>query len=116
MAVRCWNCASEHHPNAWSCRSCGANLKDGPGSAFKTAQFEPIEEGQGLGALVSLAGFGPAILSIFLFPVLFGPLGILLGFIGLKLGSSLGKATIGLSAVSMIIGMIYGAIVWSSFW
>lgn len=63
-------------------------------------ETETAGRGMGIAALVL------SILSLFVFPVLFGATGIVLGFIARRRGAlSLGGWAIGIGVVSIIIGM-----------
>ncbi|KAB2338535.1 DUF4190 domain-containing protein [Cytobacillus depressus] len=58
--------------------------------------------GRGMG----IAGLVLSIISLFVFPVLFGAVGIVLGFIARRRGAlSLGSWAIGIGVVSIVVGM-----------
>jgi hypothetical protein len=64
--------------------------------------IEPVSEGRGMGWTALIL----AILSLFLMPVLLGAAGLIVGFIARRRGArTLGSWAIGISAVSLIIGL-----------
>lgn len=65
------------------------------------------------GRTEGIIGIICAVISLAFFPIIFGPVGIILGAISSKKGSkTLGLVTIILSAVFMVIGFIIGAAVY----
>jgi hypothetical protein len=67
--------------------------------AFNSERKESTGTGIGLSALAL------SILSLFVFPVLFGIAGIILGFVARKRGASSGSWAMGIGAVSLILGL-----------
>lgn len=61
---------------------------------------EVKEGGRGIG----FAAIALSILSLFVFPVLFGAAGIVLGFVARSRGASLGTWAITIGAISLILG------------
>lgn len=74
-----------------------------------TAPVEKSKKNPGM--IEGIIGIVCAVISLLLLPIIFGPAGIILGVFSLKKGAkTLGLVTIILSAVFMIVGMVFGAI------
>lgn len=52
-------------------------------------------------------------IAFFVFPVIFGPLGIVFGVISWKSGNSRGLRGLVVSVAGLVVGMIVGALLWS---
>jgi len=57
---------------------------------------------------MSIIGFVCAAVALFFCPILFGPVGIVLGVIGHSRGESLGKWAAIVSAVALVVGLLLG--------
>jgi membrane protein DedA with SNARE-associated domain len=53
-------------------------------------------------------------ISFLFFPILFGPIGIVLGAVAKSRGESKATTALWVSILGLVIGMIIGALVWSS--
>jgi hypothetical protein len=76
----------------------------------------PVPAGVGRGARIcTIVAFAFAVIALFLIPVLFGLIAIVLGVIAATQGDKpLGWYAAGAGAAGAIIGMILGAIVYSA--
>ncbi|MBY0122369.1 DUF308 domain-containing protein [Bacillus sp. S/N-304-OC-R1] len=71
-----------------------------------TAMSETRRETETAGRGIGIAALVLSIISLFVFPVLFGATGIVLGFVARRRGAlSLGSWAIGIGVVSIIVGM-----------
>lgn len=68
----------------------------------KTSDNADVKEG---GGAIGLSALALSILSLFVFPVLFGGAGIILGFIARGRGSATGTWAITIGAISLILGI-----------
>jgi uncharacterized membrane protein YccF (DUF307 family) len=67
------------------------------------------------GRIFSIIGIPFAVVALVLLPIIFGPVGAVLGFVGYSKGDKTLGLWVGIgSIVTTIIGMILGAIVYSS--
>ena len=87
---------------------------------FASAMPQPPPVGPATGAASSTSGFSIAAIILgaiaFLFlPILFGPAGLILGAIAMTRKEKLALVALVVSGCGLVIGMILGAIVWSSF-
>lgn len=74
------------------------------------------EERSGKGKGWAIAGIISGVAAALLIPILFGPLGVILGIVGLVKGSRpLGITAIVVSILGTIVGLIIGAIIVSMF-
>lgn len=93
----CQNCGSQIPDNAQVCSNCGA-FTNAPAQPYYNAQTVP---GKGL----AIASLVLGIISLFLFPIVTGTLGIILGVVAKNKGCSSGLATGGI--VCGIIGVAF---------
>jgi hypothetical protein len=67
------------------------------------------------GRVYSIIGIVCGAVALLFIPILFGPAGIILGFVGYSKGDKPLGLWVGIgSVVTMIVGMILGAIVWNA--
>ena len=84
-----------------------------PGGAVNTQVLTvPKAPSDGKGFAITSLVF--AILSLLLFPVLFGPLGVVFGSIAWSKGSKFGMVSTLVTIPCMYFGMLFGMIVWSA--
>ncbi|MGB9619623.1 MAG: double zinc ribbon domain-containing protein, partial [Armatimonadota bacterium] len=100
LAVSCANCGTICAPQAAFCPTCGHRLA----SQDRT---------RGKGSAYSTAGLLLAVISIFIFPPLFGVLGVIFGGVGMSKGESAGCATIIVCTICMVVRMALGAAMWT---
>lgn len=127
----CSSCGEKITPGAGFCPACGEKIGTGSPQAqgSRTAsQFgdqsqahaspnhpEPSPRASGDSTKFLVGGFLSAVVAIFLLPIVFGPIGIYCGYKAREEGSDAGGiAIIALSLVTMIFGMIVGAIIGAS--
>jgi hypothetical protein len=79
-----------------------------PGRAY-SPQEEPASRRSGRGW--SIAGLVCGIIAFLIVPILFGPLGIIFGFLGYRGGDRrLGTIAMIVSAVGLVVGLVIGAL------
>jgi uncharacterized protein YacL len=79
-----------------------------PGRAY-TPQNEPASRRPGRGW--SIAGLVCGIIAFLIVPILFGPLGVIFGFLGYRGGDRrLGVTAMVVSVVGLVVGLIVGAL------
>jgi hypothetical protein len=65
--------------------------------------------------ILSIIGAVFAVISLVFIPIVFGPIGAVLGFVGYSKGDKPFGLWVGIGAiVATIIGMVLGAIVWNA--
>jgi hypothetical protein len=69
--------------------------------------------GTGAGRGFSIAGIVMGVIAVFIIPILFGPLGILFGFLGHRKGDPLGKTAMIVAAIGMVVGFVIGALLFT---
>lgn len=94
----CKNCGSQYEEGTNFCQNCGTKLENEqvPCQAYVTPEAEP-SKGMAIASLVL------GILSLIVFPIITGTLGIIFGGIAKKNGNKSGNATAGI--VCGIIGL-----------
>lgn len=94
----CKNCGTELREGAEVCIVCGKIVES---ALFKEKEKDPV--------LFVVLGFIFAAISVFLFPPVFGGLGIYFGYKTKKMGKdTLGVVLMVVCAICMIIGMYLG--------
>jgi hypothetical protein len=74
---------------------------------------EPETRSSG-GRGLTIGSFVCAVVAVFFFPIILGPVGIGLGIAGYRKGDPLGRTAAIVSAIGMVGGFILGAIVLSN--
>lgn len=64
------------------------------------------------GRVWSVIGIISGTIAFLFFPILFGPLGIVLGFVGRRKGDeTIGLVAIIISIIGLVVGIIFGAVI-----
>lgn len=66
------------------------------------------KQGMAIGGLIC------GILAFLFFPVVLGPIGIILGAVSWKAGNKMGMTATIVSIIGLVVGMLLGAAMWSS--
>ncbi len=123
----CPDCGAENPGSNLFCEQCGASLApDGvssPPPVTSTPPSPPPPAPVRTPTTVSppdvgwfgTAGIIVALISTVVIPIIFGPIAIVLGFIGHSRGDPRGKIAIVLGVVCMLIGFVLSYIVLSGF-
>jgi len=64
---------------------------------------------------MSIGAIVCGVIALLFFPIVLGPLAIILGAGGWSRGEKLGPVAVAVGVIGMIVGMIIGAMVWSSY-
>lgn len=70
---------------------------------------------QSTGRTLSIVGIVLGVLAIVILPIILGPIGAILGFLGYRKGDRLGLWAIGVGIAGTVLGMILGAALLASF-
>jgi hypothetical protein len=102
----CPDCGAENPGSNTFCEQCGANLAPiaapvPPASVPVQTPSSPSRPDVGW---FGTAGIIVALISTVVIPIIFGPIAIVLGFIGHSRGDPRGKIAIALGVVCMLIG------------
>ena len=62
----------------------------------------------------TIASFGCAVLAIVLYPIVFGPLGVIFAIYGKRNGDPLAQRALVVAIVAMVVGIILGALLAAS--
>ena len=115
----CVSCGNEMESEWNNCPSCGATKKSEvnvvPTPIFVQESTsmgiqQPPQDGLIIGAYIL------AVISLFLLPICFGPLAIILSAIASSRGDKRGTAALIVSILLMILGMIFGMLVAVATW
>lgn len=77
-------------------------------------QYPPPPPGSAQGRGYTIASFICAVIALVFFPVVLGPLGAVLGYVGHRKGDPAGKWALIASIAALVLGMIIGLIVFST--
>ncbi len=107
--LHCPACDKENLPAANFCLSCGASLSSRAGGSGQAPQnLDPAS-----GTMFTLLSIPFAIASLFLFPPLFGGIGIFLGYKAKQAGNEAGGiAMMVVSTACLLFGMLSGFLYW----
>ena len=105
-------------PDIRFCRSCGAQLNPGAGFCGACGMSQSVvpspvnqtDDGRELG----IAGLVCALVSILFFPIILGPLALVLGAVSWSKGNQFGMISTLLAVPCMLAGFFLGALVWTS--
>ena len=99
------------------CSGCGVQLNQLSGFCSSCGQQigipKSIQEGS-TGRGFAVAGLVCGIISLFVLPVVLGPLGVIFGSVAWSKGSKFGVAATIVSIPCMVFGMFFGMMVWSA--
>jgi len=102
----CPSCSSISDTEKDFCPECGAS--------YTRADQPAIDASDPEGGPLATAGLACGIISFLFFPIVLGPIGIILGAIAWSKGHPRGKTATIVSIAGLVIGMILGAIMWSA--
>lgn len=108
----CSKCGQQTSDESAFCGKCGAAMPPRvppPQSSQQTATQAP-----GTGNLYSNIGIICGIVAFLIVPIVFGPAGLILGAVGKSKGESRAVIAMVIGGVGMVVGMILGAMMWSS--
>ncbi len=123
----CPDCGAENPGSNLFCEQCGANLATDETSSPPLVPSTPVAPPPPAPIQVptaeprvdvgwfGTAGIIVALISTVVIPIIFGPIAIVLGFIGHSRGDPRGKIAIVLGVVCMLIGFVLSYIVLSEF-
>ncbi|QXC62223.1 hypothetical protein KSP35_05280 [Aquihabitans sp. G128] len=78
------------------------------------AQPTTVQNGASTARVCTILAFVFGAISILFFPILFGPVAIVLAAVGWRKGDPLARYALPFAVVAMIIGFVLGAIVFSA--
>lgn len=123
----CKNCGKEISADSKFCENCGYSFKtegkeeekfnkEGDTNLYK--YVVPYNKGKEDKEFKKegnfyILGYISAIVSLIFFPIIFGPIGIMVGIVSTLIKEKQGKNVIITSFICMIIGMILGMMAWS---
>ena len=87
------------------CANCGASQTGAPRAPQAGSQFTPRTAGNGL----STAGIILGAIAFLVFPIIFGPAGLICGAVAKSRGEERAVIAMVVSACGLVIGMIIGA-------
>lgn len=103
----CKNCGTAVNIDGQFCQSCGAK-KDGLGAAV-TPDVRAVGNSYSTVAIILGA------ISLWVFPIVFGPIALVLGAVAKSRKEPKATTAIVIAACGTIFGMIFGALAWGSF-
>jgi len=107
----CQKCGQQNLETAGSCSNCGNQMgafaPPMPGAMPQYFAPSPSTAGNGF----STAGIILGVIAFLFFPIVFGPLGIIMGAIAKSKGESKAVVAIAVSAAGLVVGMMIGFIV-----
>lgn len=105
--IICSNCGTDNRDGATYCDNCGKILnKDNATTKNTNIETQQPNEQK----IFAVLGWLFNILAIIFFPIIFGPLGVFMGFFHKKYHAKHGNIIIISAILCMFIGMILGAI------
>jgi hypothetical protein len=81
--------------------------------ATTTRTYPPPERTNG-GRGWTIAAFVCAVIAVVLIPIAFGPIGMVLGYVGHRQGDPLGRWAMGAAFLGLALGMVLAAVVLSA--
>jgi hypothetical protein len=80
-----------------------------------TSQNQPAASTDKPGRTLSIIGLVSAVVALVFIPIVFGPVGIILGFVGASKGDKPFGTYVGIAAIiTTIVGLILGAVAYNS--
>ncbi|GAA4698428.1 hypothetical protein [Nocardioides nanhaiensis] len=76
--------------------------------------YQPAPPQTNQSNVLSIIGIVCGVVAVLFFPIVFGPLGLILGGIGKSRGEKLSTIALVVAAVGMVVGFLLGALVYSS--
>lgn len=107
----CQKCGTQNSDAAAFCGKCGTQVSatmPPPPPTMTTAQ--PANAGNGF----SIAGIVCGAIAFLFFPIILGPVGLILGAVGKSKGEEKAVIALVVSALGLVIGMILGAMIGAS--
>ena len=114
---QCPNCEQAVSDRATHCPRCGHPLTPygQPYAPYAPPVYAPPQAAGGSNVLSILAIVMGGIAFLFL-PVVFGPIGIILGIIATVRKERLGVVGLVVSVLGLVVGMLLGYLAWRMFW
>lgn len=107
VTVFCSKCGNQMNDGTAFCAKCGTKSV---APASTTSQFlEPQSISASTGNPYSTVGIVLGVISFLFFPILFGPVGMILGAVGKSKGESKAVLAMVVSGLGLVVGMILGA-------
>ena len=103
-AMFCEACGGQIADSANFCSACGRPRRGGPQLAVTQASTSNS---------LSIISFVFAGISLLLFPIVFGPVAVILGVIAWAKGEKLGPVAFAAAILGTIVGMVLGYVIWS---
>lgn len=79
-----------------------------------TPQPGPTSRPTAQGNTLSIIGIVCGVVAVLILPIVFGPIGLVLGFVARSRGESLATVAIAVAAVGMVLGFVLGALLFSA--
>ena len=102
----CKNCGKGLEAGSHFCQSCGANQDSSP--TFNTPSSSS-------GNAYSTTAIVLAVIALWVFPIVFGPIAIVLASVGKSKGEPRAQNALIWAVVGTIAGMIFGYIAWGGY-
>jgi len=103
-ALFCSGCGNQLSQSTGFCPSCGRAIG---------VLAAPVSDGSP-GKGFAIAGLVCGIIALLLLPILLGPLGVIFGSIAWSKGSKFGMVATVVTIPCMVLGMLFGLMVWSA--
>jgi len=109
----CPHCGTEQKEGTRFCTHCGGDLDTSPraGAVPPKTAAPPPAPGESRAGLYAKIGIASGIVAIFFVPLIFGPLGIILGYVARKDGEEqLGMYAIIAGIAGLVIGVVLAVV------
>jgi uncharacterized membrane protein YvbJ len=104
----CKNCGAAIDSNALFCQSCGTKKDE---TASNSTSLQPRTTGNSYSTVSMIMGA----IAIWIFPIIFGPIALILGAVAKSKNESKATTAIVIAALGTVFGMIFGALAWSGY-
>mgnify|MGYP000293530486 CR=1 FL=1 len=104
----CKNCGAAIEASALFCQSCGTKKEV---AASTTSSPQPGTTSNSFSTVAMIMGG----IAIWIFPIVFGPIGLVLGAVAKSKNEPKATTAIVIAAIGTVLGMLFGAIAWSGY-